>query len=532
MTRGCIGALVAIALATGLALRVARLDVRPMHHDEANQAVKFGTLLERGEYRYDAHDHHGPTLYYFSLPAAWLRGRHTLASLDETTVRSVSVAFGAVTILLLPLLAEGLGRTAVAAAALLMAVSPAMVYYSRMYIQEPLFAAFTLAFVIGLGRVATGGGRGWLALTGAAAGLAAATKETSVIVLPGALAAGAVAWWSLGPDRPPLPLSDRRWRLAALASLAVGAGLAALFFSSFLSAPAGVLEPLRSLATYLDRGIDPASHRHPWHYYLGLLAWSSSGGLRLSEGIVLALALAGAMSRGRGRSSFHFLPSQKLESAPTPLSSERTFWARYLTGYAVITTAAFSAITYKTPWNLLPFYVGLLALAGVGFSAIVDTSSSRLVRAALWSGLVVGSAHLGWQAWRASVTYGADPRNPYAYVHTVPDAVRMAARIGELAAVHPDGPRVQVSVIAPTYEQWPLPWYLRAMPNVGYWTAPGDPLALEAPIVVTSLDDTAALDATLGDRYVATLYGLRPEVFLALHVERGLWERFVGRDVR
>ena len=70
MTRGSAGALVAIALAAGLALRLARLDVRPMHHDEANQAVKFGALLERGEYRYDFHDHHGPTLYYLTLPSA------------------------------------------------------------------------------------------------------------------------------------------------------------------------------------------------------------------------------------------------------------------------------------------------------------------------------------------------------------------------------------------------------------------------------------------------------------------------------
>ena len=49
-----------------------------MHHDEANQAIKFGDLLERGEYRYDSRDHHGPTLYYLTLPFAWLGGRHTL----------------------------------------------------------------------------------------------------------------------------------------------------------------------------------------------------------------------------------------------------------------------------------------------------------------------------------------------------------------------------------------------------------------------------------------------------------------------
>ena len=43
------------------------------------------------------------------------------------------------------------------------------------------------------------------------------------------------------------------------------------------------------------------------------------------------------------------------------------------------------------------------------------------------------------------------------------------------------------------------------------------------------MEHTAALDASLGDRYVSEFYGLRPEVLLALYVERGLWERFLAR---
>ena len=84
-----------------------------------------------------------------------------------------------------------------------------MVFYSRMFIQESLFACFTLAFVIAVGRVATGGGLAWSALAGVAAGLAVATKETSVIVLPAALVACAIAWWSLGPGPAPDPVGRR-----------------------------------------------------------------------------------------------------------------------------------------------------------------------------------------------------------------------------------------------------------------------------------------------------------------------------------
>ena len=161
---------------------------------------------------------------------------------------------------------------------------------------------------------------------------------------------------------------------------------------------------------------------------------------------------------------------------------EHAFWARYLTVHVLVTTAIFSAIRYKTPWNLLPFYVGMIVLAGIGFSTLDPVHRHpACVRGALAAAFVIASGQLGWQAWRASVTYASDPRNPYVYAQTVPDAVRMATRIRELAALHPDAARMQVSVIASPYEQWPLPWYLRAMPHVGYWAAPGDPVALGAP---------------------------------------------------
>jgi uncharacterized protein (TIGR03663 family) len=511
------GALVAIALTAGLALRSVRLDERPMHHDEANQAIKFGDLLERGDYRYDYRDHHGPTLYYLTLPSAWFGGRHTLASLDEVTLRRVPVLFGVATIVLLPLLSAGIGRSATAAAAVLMALSPAMVFYSRMFIQESLFACFTFAFVIAVGRIATAGGRAWWILAGAAAGLAAATKETSAIVLPAAVLSCAAAWWSPGSGRPRNALTDGHWRPAVLTSLIVAAAIAATFYTSFFTAPTAILEPFKGAGTYLSRGIDPASHAHRWHYYARLLIYTSSGGTRWSEAVVIVLAAVGAAAGWRRH------------DASSPDATFATFWVRYLACDVAIAGAIFSAIPYKTPWNLLPIYVVVFALAGCGFAALVARARSRVAIGALMAALTIGTAHLAWQAWRAAVTYAADPRNPYVYAQTVPDAVRMAARIRDLSALHPDGARMQVSAIAPPDEQWPLPWYLRSMPNVGYWTTPGDPLAMQAPVIVSSVEHMSALTRTLGDRYVTELYGLRPDVLQALYIERGLWERFLAQ---
>jgi len=90
------------------ALRLPRLSMRPMHTDEAIHAVKIGTLLEKGEYTYDSNEYHGPTLNYFTLIPAWLKGQKTFKTIDETTMRLVPVFFGIGLILLLLLTVDGL----------------------------------------------------------------------------------------------------------------------------------------------------------------------------------------------------------------------------------------------------------------------------------------------------------------------------------------------------------------------------------------------------------------------------------------
>src|SRR4030042_322504 len=63
-----------VLTSVALAIRLPRLGQRPMHGDEANQAVKAGILLETGVYRYDPHEHPGPVLYWLTLPSLRLSG--------------------------------------------------------------------------------------------------------------------------------------------------------------------------------------------------------------------------------------------------------------------------------------------------------------------------------------------------------------------------------------------------------------------------------------------------------------------------
>src|SRR5437899_7290713 len=135
--------LILLAVFAAVALRCLRLDERPMHNDEGVNAFKFGQLWQQGSYRYDPNEHHGPSLYYAALVLGKLTGAPDLAQYSETRLRLATVAFGLGLLLLLPLLTDGLGRMGTVWAALFIATSPALVFYSRYFIHETLLVFFT-----------------------------------------------------------------------------------------------------------------------------------------------------------------------------------------------------------------------------------------------------------------------------------------------------------------------------------------------------------------------------------------------------
>src|SRR6185503_660790 len=179
-----------LAIAGALALRVPRLATRPLHNDEAVNAVKVTELWQHGRYVYDPDEYHGPTLHYATLPFLWLSGARNADELKDATLRVAPVVFGVALILLLLLVADGLGRHAVMWAGLFIAISPAMVFYSRYFIHEMLLVFFT-ALTLGAGwrykqtRLAR-----WAVVAGVGAGLMVATKETFVLALGAMAVAG------------------------------------------------------------------------------------------------------------------------------------------------------------------------------------------------------------------------------------------------------------------------------------------------------------------------------------------------------
>ena len=125
-----------LIILVALVYRLPGLSERPMHSDEAVNAVKFSQLAESQKFEYEPAEYHGPALFYFTLPVSWITGNTSFKKLTETTLRIVPVIFGTALIALLFILGNGVRWHVLCIAALFAAISPAFVYYSRYYIRD------------------------------------------------------------------------------------------------------------------------------------------------------------------------------------------------------------------------------------------------------------------------------------------------------------------------------------------------------------------------------------------------------------
>ncbi len=555
--------LVLILAVTGaaLTLRLPRLEQRPMHTDEAVHAVKFGALLEDGYYRYDRHEYHGPTLNYLTLIPAWLGGERKFTEIDETTLRIVPVFFGVLLVAMLWFLGSGLGWPATIIAAILTAVSPAMAYYSRYYIQEMLIVCFTFGAIISGYRYSLSKKIVWAICAGAFLGLMHATKETCIIAY-GAMVVALVPTLLMRERQSPKtsspqneeshrkgfssvsrPAGFNRWvsnlsgfssefeRLTylkprhALVGIAAACIVSALFFSSFLTSPEGVVNSILAYQTYFSRAGHDALHIHPWHYYLQMLLLSKYGeGPIWSEAFIVILAAIG------------FIVAMRRDHH----SAIDSNLARFIAIYALIMTITYSIIPYKTPWNMIGFLHGMILLAAIGASAVIKSQMNKFVRVFINLLMIAGVAHLAWQAYLANYRYFDDSTNPYVYSHTVSDVYKVVSRVQEMASAHPDDRNMHIEVIFPGNDYWPLPWHLRAFPNVGWWPKV-DEKTPAAPVIIAS--------ASVEQEVVRKLYELpppgqrnlylplfdsytelRPKIEMRGYVKKELWDKFEAQQ--
>ncbi len=489
-------------LVTGVFLRFDHLDKRPFHADEATGARITARRMESTAGQFDPTHFHGPLLADLAIPLCRWRGESSWRELTKNTLRTVSAAAGCLLVIVPLWWRRRFGDGPMLLASWLLATSPLLVYYSRMFIHESLLALFGLMAVMTLTRKPRWG------IPGLLIGLMFAAKESFAIsMIAWAAAALLVAVENrhrLNREMLAAAWRDYRWPVAT--SLIVAAVTTLGFYTDGFRHPQGAIDAVRTYFVYQTG----AGHDQAMDYYWRLLAWpKKSGGVWWGETPVVVLALCAWAAT--------FRPS------PPAARSTQRFIAYAAAGHFLI----YSLISYKTPWLACLAWSHLCLFAGL---ALVGFTRHRLpMRAALAAVVGGGLVTQAIQAQRASGRYAADERNPYAYAPTCNDVEKLAAWLLELRQAVVPGTLEPIAVIGEHY--WPLPWYLRAFEHIGYWRVPAADLAT-MPLVFALPDAAEAVARALEQTHVELPRGLRAGAPVGVFVRSDLWQQWMEASGR
>ncbi|MGE5293466.1 MAG: hypothetical protein ACM3VT_01425, partial [Solirubrobacterales bacterium] len=292
--------------------------------------------------------------------------------------------------------------------------------------------------------------------------------------------------------------------------------------------PIGVLDSYRTYAVYFGRaGGQNSAHVHPWYYYLQILLYARyfHGPIWTEAWIVLLAAVGGIAAFWGPRSSL--------------IDSK---FVRFLAIYTAAMIVVYSAIPYKTPWCLLSFLTGLILLAGVGAASLWTWAKKPVLRGLVAALVVAVAAHLGFLTYRANFVYYADSRNPYVYAHPTEEILTAVKTVQDYAAATGVGgsPEKRLQVAVPGNDYWPLPWYFRNLPWVGYASeVPSDvgPMilvsdALEGEVNRRVYEETPREQRRMYLYLFDAPYYIwaRPGVKLVGFVRKDLWDEYASRQ--
>jgi uncharacterized protein (TIGR03663 family) len=414
---------------------------------------------------------------------------------------------------------RGIARPVLLLAILLQGISPAIVFYNRYYIHESLLVFFSVATMVSAYFYFQKKNIIWAILSGAFLGLMIATKETWIIFL----LAMAIALFSTIKFQTIVKSINLRHLFLMLGSTAV---ICILFYSSFFQNLQGIPDALISYKEYFLSAGGKKIHHHPWYYYLGLLIYFKNGSFPFwSEGFVIVLAITGV-----------FLLIRKRTGA-----FGDTNILRFISIYTLSLIIIFSLIPYKTPWNFLGFLPGLAILSAFAIVELSRIWQKKYIRYIYYGLIMVGLSHLLWESVILNYKYYSSPANPYVYAHPGKDVFYMHEQIDQMTKTHPAGNNIHIQVIATGDDYWPLPWYFRSYPRIGWWNhVPVDEPA--APVIILAADlepdllrklyeqpppGKRDLYLPIFDRYTE----LRPGVEFRGYIKKGDWDLIQRSEV-
>ena len=488
-----------------LTLRLQNLEERPIHADEATGARILAGQLAGEDYQFDPQHFHGPLLSLSSQPIARSRSETSWSELSTTTLRLSTVIAGLLVVFTPLLWRRSIGSWGALAAAALLASSPLMVYYNRMYIHESLLTLFAMLACAAVLRLTEQPGKRIAIASGLCIGLMFATKETFAIsILAWLPAVGLCYWRQQANDARHLCPNLRIYLLPSVCLAITAAFTAAYFYSDGFRSMQGIIDAVRTYFVYETT----AGHEKGMGYYLELLIWPKQQfGIWWTEALIALLAVIA-------------VAFAVVKRVPNPA-------VLFLAVATVCHFIIYSCIGYKTPWLMMVPWAHACLLAGYVFSYFPNLKTrSRFLLTLL---LLTGLAYQTKQSIHASGRLANDSRNPYAYVPTSKDAAKVERWLHELRAL-PDAPTLTpIGVIGQGY--WPLPWYLRTFETIGYWPTPIQKIT-DLPIIFAMPAQAQACDNLLGATHTKLPRGLRANVAVTLYLRNDIWQHWMRTDTQ
>jgi uncharacterized protein (TIGR03663 family) len=299
-----------------------------------------------------------------------------------------------------------------------------------------------------------------------------------------------------------------------LVFLGIAGFISVLFFSSFFKNPQGIIDSVSAYENYFTKAGQNAVHQHPWFYYLKILAWNKGPGpLIWTELPVLIFSFLGIFFVFYNRGN-----------------TTREQFFRIMVIFSILMMLIFSIIPYKTPWNILSSYFGLILLAGYGCIEVLNNFKRGMMPKTLLIIMALAALSLITQVIYTNYKYPSHPSNPFVYGHTSSDVFHMIDRINNVSEMNPEGNELLIQVICTNDDYWPLPWYLREYSQVGWWSnidtdTPLSPLMIVSPDLKELLVKKMYVEPEPGEKYLyIPLFDegaeLRPGVFLEGYVRK------------
>jgi uncharacterized protein (TIGR03663 family) len=523
------------------------LGTRALHHDESLHALYSWYLYVGKGYQHDPMMH-GP----FQFHAVALM--YLLFGASDYTARVLPALFGVWVVVSPYFLRREMGRSAALIAAVLFALSPGFLYFSRFIRNDIFMAGWAMMILVGTFGYIRERKPIYFYLLAAGTALSFATKETVYItgfsflmffILEAIVSAlrrrTPVGWAALRS------VSLRTWATAIGIFLLINL----LLYTTFFTNPRGVISGSTGALLYWLDQHEVQRGGQPWFYYLMLIPLYEFLPLAAAVGGAFFLALRRRLHRISYFAAF-LLVWLLIGTVVYSWAGEKMPWLTLYMTQPLILLAALSlaGLFRRTSLDLFLRRKGLLAMAVAAFLAAVligglvaapplagtqlGMQTEQLQRAAMWllaaaaavslvalavrngaASVVVPGAYAllavllvltirsGWE-----VTYnrGDIPRDMLVYVQTSPDVPRVVREIDRIAAQTGDGRRLRILLDggyterAVVYESiaWPFEWYLRDYTNKSYYSRTF-PTPTDAPVILAMVPNQAPIRDALGD---------------------------------